>query len=143
MTDLILWRHGQTDYNSQGRIQGQVDIPLNETGRDQARRAADGIAALGPTRIVSSPLARARATAEVLASLTGLSVEVDQGLAEEVLRRLGGTQGGRHQEAVAGGTTPPGGLEESFLSSGSRGAVRTAERVGEATQDHRRRLSEG
>ena len=75
MTDLILWRHGQTDYNSQGRIQGQVDIPLNETGRDQARRAADGIAALGPTRIVSSPLARARATAEVLASLTGLSVE--------------------------------------------------------------------
>jgi len=83
MTDLILWRHGQTDYNLQGRIQGRVDIPLNDTGREQARRAADCIAALGPTRIVSSPLARARATAEVLASLTGLSVEIDQGLAEK------------------------------------------------------------
>ena len=67
MTDLILWRHGQTDYNSQGRIQGRVDVPLNETGRDQARRAAEDIAALGPTRIVSSPLVRARDTAEALA----------------------------------------------------------------------------
>ena len=83
MTDLILWRHGQTDYNSQGRIQGQVDVPLNETGRDQARRAAEDIAALGPTRIVSSPLIRARDTAEALASLTGLSVEIDEGLAEK------------------------------------------------------------
>ena len=82
MTDLILWRHGQTEYNLQGRIQGQVDIPLNDTGRQQAQRAADGIAALGPTRIVSSPLVRARATAEVLASLTGLSVEIDSGLVE-------------------------------------------------------------
>ena len=83
MTDLILWRHGQTDYNVQGRIQGRVDIPLNDTGREQARRAADDIAALGPTRIVSSPLVRARATAEVLASLTGLSVEIEPGLAEK------------------------------------------------------------
>lgn len=83
MTDLILWRHGQTDYNSQGRIQGQVDVPLNETGRDQARRAAEDIAALGPTRIVSSPLIRARDTAEALASLTGLSVEIDEGLAKD------------------------------------------------------------
>ena len=82
MTDLILWRHGQTDYNLQGRIQGRVDIPLNETGREQARRAADGIAALAPTRIVSSPLTRARATAEVLASLTGLGVEIDPGAAD-------------------------------------------------------------
>ena len=92
MTDLILWRHGQTDYNSQGRIQGQVDIPLNETGRDQARRASEGIAALRPTRIVSSPLVRARATAEVLASLTGLSVEIDEGLAVESLRHREGVQ---------------------------------------------------
>ena len=83
MTDLILWRHGQTDYNSQGRIQGRVDVPLNETGRDQARRAAEDIAALGPTRIVSSPLTRARDTAEALASRTGLSVEIDEGLAEK------------------------------------------------------------
>ena len=108
MTDLILWRHGQTDYNLQGRIQGRVDIPLNDTGREQARRAADCIAALGPTRIVSSPLLRARATAEVLASLTGLSVEI----APPILRSSGPT------------TTPPGALVATSLSSGSRGAVR-------------------
>ena len=83
MTDLILWRHGQTDYNLQGRIQGRVDIPLNGTGREQARRAADSIAVLKPTRIVSSPLVRARATAETLASLIGQSVEVDSALAEK------------------------------------------------------------
>ena len=74
MTDLILWRHGQTDYNSQGRIQGQVDIPLNETGRDQARRASEGIAALRPTRIVSSPLVRARATQMMIFSPGALGI---------------------------------------------------------------------
>ena len=88
MTDLILWRHGQTDYNLQGRIQGRVDIPLNGTGREQARRAADIIAVLKPTRIVSSPLVRARATAETLASLIGQSVEVDSALAVPVSIQL-------------------------------------------------------
>ncbi|SPT52553.1 Phosphoglyceromutase [Actinomyces bovis] len=82
MTDLLLWRHGQTDYNAQARVQGQVDIPLNETGWEQARQAAPGLAALQPARIVSSPLERARQTASTLAELTGLSVSLDEGLME-------------------------------------------------------------
>lgn len=82
MTRLVLWRHGQTDYNAQQRIQGQVDIPLNEDGLAQARAAAPGLAELGPSRIVSSPLTRAGQTAEVLADLARVPVSVDDGLIE-------------------------------------------------------------
>ena len=131
MTDLTLWRHGQTDYNLQGRIQGRVDIPLNDTGREQARRAADCIAALGPTRIVSSPLLRARATAEVLASLTGLSVEIVPELAEKSFGQWEGLKAtdiekqwpDHYATWRAGGDLPQFGIE---------GRRQTAQRVGEA-----------
>ncbi|WP_194947906.1 histidine phosphatase family protein [Actinomyces trachealis] len=82
MTDLVLWRHGQTEYNAQARVQGQVDIPLNETGWTQARQAALALAERRPGRIVSSPLERARQTASVLAELTGLPVCTEAGLME-------------------------------------------------------------
>ena len=45
MVRLVLWRHGQTDHNVAGRVQGRVDIPLNEAGRAQAASAALGLAA--------------------------------------------------------------------------------------------------
>ena len=64
MTELILWRHGQTDHNLVGRVQGQVDIPLNATGLAQAAAAARILASPRPDRIVSSPLSRARTTAQ-------------------------------------------------------------------------------
>lgn len=130
MTDLILWRHGQTDYNLQGRIQGQVDIPLNDTGRQQAQRAADDIAALGPTRIVSSPLVRARDTAEVLASLTGLSVETDPGLMEKSFGTWEGLKAAdiKKQWPDHYATWRAGGDLPQFRIEGRR---KTAERVGE------------
>lgn len=130
MTDLILWRHGQTDYNLQGRIQGQVDIPLNDTGRQQAQRAADGIAALRPTRIVSSPLVRARATAEVLASLTGLSVEINPGLVEKSFGAWEGLKAADIEKQWPDhyATWRAGGDLPQFRIEGRR---KTAERVGE------------
>ena len=130
MTDLILWRHGQTDYNLQGRIQGQVDIPLNDTGRQQAQRAADDIAALGPTRIVSSPLVRARDTAEVLASLTGLSVEIAPGLVEKSFGTWEGLKAAdiKKQWPDHYATWRAGGDLPQFRIEGRR---KTAERVGE------------
>ena len=130
MTDLILWRHGQTDYNLQGRIQGQVDIPLNDTGRQQAQRAADDIAALGPTRIVSSPLVRARDTAEVLASLTRLSVEIDPGLVEKSFGTWEGLKAAdiKKQWPDHYATWRAGGDLPQFRIEGRR---KTAERVGE------------
>lgn len=71
MTTLILVRHGETDWNRDRRIQGATDIPLNETGRQQARDAATALRetldAAVPTIVASSDLARARETAEIIA----------------------------------------------------------------------------
>jgi glucosyl-3-phosphoglycerate phosphatase len=79
---LVLWRHGQTEWNVQRRFQGQSDIPLDEVGQQQAERAARLLAALQPCAIFSSDLIRAAATAAPLAQLTGLTVTLDKDLRE-------------------------------------------------------------
>ena len=79
---LIVWRHGQTDWNVAGRLQGQTDTSLNETGHAQAAEMAARLATLSPSRIVSSDLERAASTAEKLATLVGLPVETDARLRE-------------------------------------------------------------
>lgn len=79
---LILWRHGQTAWNAAGRVQGQSDVPLDQIGLGQAAAAASRLATLNPARIVSSDLQRAVATAEELAKVAGLPVEVDERLRE-------------------------------------------------------------
>ena len=79
---LVLWRHGQTQWNAEGRFQGQSDIPLDAVGEQQADRAARLLAGLRPTAIVSSDLGRAMATAAPLARLTGLTVTTDKDLRE-------------------------------------------------------------
>lgn len=79
---MVLWRHGQTSWNVQGRVQGKSDIPLNEVGHIQARDAAERLAALQPDRIVTSDLSRARATAQYLSDLTGVPAEPDERVRE-------------------------------------------------------------
>jgi broad specificity phosphatase PhoE len=72
---IILVRHGQTDLNATGRLQGRVDVALNEVGRGQAAAVAAAVLGeRGPVRVVSSPLLRARETA----ARFGLEVEVDE-----------------------------------------------------------------
>jgi len=78
----VLWRHGQTVWNAERRFQGQSDIPLDETGRAQADRAARLLAGLRPDLVVSSDLSRAASTAAALARLTGLEVMLDKDLRE-------------------------------------------------------------
>lgn len=76
MTLLTLVRHGQTDWNLARRIQGATDIPLNETGRADARTAAERLEGTTHHAIYSSPLLRARETAEIIADQLGLGAPV-------------------------------------------------------------------
>ena len=75
MALVILVRHGQTDENVNGRISGQGPVPLNARGQEQARLAAEVLAPLGITHLISSPLVRARQTAEFLAERLQKSIE--------------------------------------------------------------------
>jgi probable phosphoglycerate mutase len=79
---VVLWRHGQTDWNVENRFQGHSDIPLNKVGHYQASEAAQVLAALRPDRIISSDLIRARETAAALAALTDITVEINPNLRE-------------------------------------------------------------
>ena len=76
MTDLILLRHGETEWNRERRIQGLSDIPLNETGRRQAREAAarlkTELADAAPVVVVSSDLSRAVETATIISDALGV-----------------------------------------------------------------------
>jgi broad specificity phosphatase PhoE len=82
MTHLFLVRHGQTDWNVEGRWQGHADVPLNAPGREQAANVARSLAEVGLRAIYSSDLIRARETAEALTAVTGLEVQLDPRLRE-------------------------------------------------------------
>ena len=71
---IELIRHGQTDWNRDDRLQGSSDIPLNATGRAQAVETAALLADQGLAAIVSSPLARARDTARIIADILGIEL---------------------------------------------------------------------
>jgi probable phosphoglycerate mutase len=73
-TRILLVRHGETDWNATGRIQGQRDTPLNATGHEQARRAAQRLAREPVRALYSSDLARAFQTATIIGQTLGLTV---------------------------------------------------------------------
>jgi broad specificity phosphatase PhoE len=75
-------RHGQTDWNLQGKLQGHTDIPLNETGLAQARAAADVLADKSIGIIVSSPLVRALKTAAIVSERIDRPIYIDSQLKE-------------------------------------------------------------
>lgn len=108
-------RHGETDWNAQGLSQGNVDIPLNATGIVQARAAAERLRHRGIATIVSSPLSRARVTAEIVGEALDLPVQIDDGLREV---RFGVQEGQPMSDWfphwVAGEFTPDG--AESFVA---------------------------
>jgi broad specificity phosphatase PhoE len=83
VTELLLARHGETDWNAERRWQGHADLPLNERGRGQARALAEDLAADERIDIVySSDLARARETASIVADRLGLELVLEPDLRE-------------------------------------------------------------
>jgi len=82
VAELVLLRHGRTAWNHEGRVQGQLDAELDDSGREQAAAAAEVLALLQPTVLWSSDLVRARDTAGYLASRTGLTATYDARLRE-------------------------------------------------------------
>jgi glucosyl-3-phosphoglycerate phosphatase len=124
---LVLWRHGQTQWNVDGRFQGQSDIPLDAVGEQQAERAARLLAGLRPDAIVSSDLVRAMATAAPLARLTGLTVTTDKDLRE----RFGGLWEGLTDTEIR--TRYPA-EHAAWMPPGGESSAVVAERAGAALE---------
>jgi len=89
-TRILLIRHGETDWNAQGRIQGHLEVPLNTRGLRQADALAQRLAGGSFAAVYSSDLMRARQTAEAVADVCGLSVQLDKRLREWDLGILAG-----------------------------------------------------
>lgn len=75
MVELIFVRHGQTDWNTEGRTQGHSDIPLNQEGKDQAQLVAERLKSISVDAIISSDLERAYHTAEAINNYHNVSIE--------------------------------------------------------------------
>jgi broad specificity phosphatase PhoE len=114
MTSLLFVRHGETDWNAAGRLQGHTDRPLNDHGRRQAEALADRLAGEDAVdAIYASDLSRARETAEIVGERLGLTVVIDPDLRE---KNWGNWEG---------------------LTGDERASV---EFVGESTEEHRERV---
>jgi probable phosphoglycerate mutase len=82
MTEIFLIRHGETAWNAERRLQGHLDIPLNEEGERQAAALARALAGETVDMIISSDLSRAASTARAVAELQGLPLQTDAALRE-------------------------------------------------------------
>lgn len=95
-TYLGLLRHGQTDWNINFLLQGVTDIPMNQTGIEQVKLAARAVKAEDWDVVLTSPLSRARETAEIIASQHGFSEIIEQELLIE--RSFGEAEGLSHEQ---------------------------------------------
>lgn len=133
---LYLTRHGETDWNHEGRWQGHTDIALNEAGRVQARELAERLRGLGIGKVAASDLGRARETAQIVAQALGLEeVAVDARLRE---RSFGAFEGLTRKDVAERypqqwadyqadkRMMPPGAEPHELVISRMKGAVRTA-----------------
>ena len=89
-TRIFALRHGETDWNVAQRIQGQLDVPLNDRGREQAARLALALQGEELAAVHSSDLQRAAATAQAVADACGLTVACDAALRERAFGRFEG-----------------------------------------------------
>jgi glucosyl-3-phosphoglycerate phosphatase len=129
---LILLRHGRTDYNEAGRMQGHLDSMLTVAGHDQATAVAPELARFGPVRLVSSDLRRAVDTADTVGAACALPVKLDPRLRETHLGHWQGRSVAEIEVAYPGAIaqwrsdpawTPPGGESRIEVVARSRPVV--------------------
>ncbi len=135
---VVLLRHGRTGDNAGGRIQGQLDTPLDDVGRAQARVVAPLLAAARPAVVLSSDLSRARDTATPLAAAAGVPLRCDPRLRELDLGRWQGLTSEQAQEryprehaAWRDGVDVPRGGGETYLQAGTRAVAAIREALAE------------
>ena len=132
-TKVILVRHGQTDWNLIRRMQGHLDIPLNQTGRRQADLLAKKLANYPLNAIYTSDLARAQETAEIIARPLGLTPVLQPALRERFLGQFQGLTidearvnfANEWQQVRENNAPPPGGESLEEVATRVRNAFET------------------
>jgi broad specificity phosphatase PhoE len=128
VTTILLARHGETDWNVEGRLQGWDDRPLNETGRAQARELAQRLADVPFDAVYASDLARARETAEIVAAPHGVPVLIEPDLREMHYGTWSGLTRTEIEERFPGQARHDGETREEHLERVLRAAGRIAAR---------------
>ena len=137
---FFVLRHGQTDWNLQARLQGSTDIPLNDTGREQARHAGGVLKAHGLTQIVASPLSRALETARIVGEALGLEPSVDARLIE---RNFGLFEGmtidevHQHRKEMRAFMNPKADLDGKHYPDNAEPLIEVLDRVEACVNEHR------
>jgi probable phosphoglycerate mutase len=123
----LLLRHGQTDSNAAGIVQGHLPVPLNELGHRQAALLAARLTVASPRigRLISSDLPRAAQTAQPIAKALGLATEFDAAWRERLLGEFQGKSVGarRTWSLATGEETPPGAKSVAEFESRLRAAM--------------------
>ncbi|MGW4484768.1 histidine phosphatase family protein [Amycolatopsis sp. NPDC004368] len=131
---LLLWRHGETDYNAAGRMQGHLDSALTPVGWNQARFAVPALARFSPDLVIASDLHRATDTATVLTEAIGVPLRIDKRLRET---HLGEWQGmtGPEVDAAYPGERRKWATDAAWAPPGGESRVDVAARAGEVVND--------
>jgi broad specificity phosphatase PhoE len=103
LSRLVLWRHGETEYNAAGRMQGHLDVPLTSTGWNQARFAVPALVRYDPAIVVTSDLRRATDTATVFTDASGVPLRIDKRLRETYLGQWQSHTGEEVEQGWPGG----------------------------------------
>jgi broad specificity phosphatase PhoE len=133
VTTILLARHGETEWNREGRWQGWADPPLNDTGRAQARDLAASLSRTPFDAVYSSDLRRAHETAEIVAAPHGVPVVVDRDLREIDIGSWSGLTRGEIEERFPDGRRPDGETREQHAAR----VLAAVERIARGNPDGR------
>jgi 2,3-bisphosphoglycerate-dependent phosphoglycerate mutase/probable phosphoglycerate mutase len=131
---LVLWRHGETDYNAAGRMQGHLDSALTPVGWNQARFAVPALARFSPDLVIASDLRRATDTATVLTDAIGVPLRIDKRLRETHLGEWQGLTGAQVDERSPG-DRDLWRVDSTWAPPGGESRVDVAERASEVVSD--------